>query len=200
MGKKYIIELNPDCVEGEYLRIPARIAGEQQWLMTKAELTPCTELDLEQIRREAYAEGDKEGMQLSIDDAKLKEEYQQGINDAWDVARKIIRMPEGDLLNLFDVYSSVCTSAQAILKYEASEAIAKIKEYEDSKLEIMVGDEVKTEDGMKMVIATIINKDFAGLGEDGLFMLGELDGTITRTGRHFPEIATVLKKMRGEQE
>lgn len=199
MGKKYIVEI------GRLERLYKATINEQgkpelNWLAPVVDLPSFTEPDLEQIRKEAYEEGYKDGLQLNIDDARLKEEYQQGLNDAWEAARKIIGMPESDLLDLFDgVYSTLCTSVQVILKYDAFDSIHRIKKYEDSKLEITVGDEVKTEDGLKMVIAALINKDFAGLSDDGKFMFGELDGTITRTGRHFPEIATVLKKMRGEK-
>lgn len=199
MGKKYIVELGR-CERLYKANIDGNGKPELTWLSPEVDLMQYPEPDLEQIRKEAYEEGYKDGLQFNIDDARLKEEYQQGLNDAWDAARKIISMPESDLLDLFDnVYSTLCTSVQVILKYDAFDSISRIKKYEDSKLEIMVGDEVETEDGMKMVIVALINKDFAGLGDDGKFMFGELDGTITRTGRHFPEITTVLKKMRGEK-
>ena len=51
---KYIINLNPDCVDGEFLRIPIRVAGEEQWIKTKASLTPYTEPDREAIENEVW--------------------------------------------------------------------------------------------------------------------------------------------------
>lgn len=73
------------------------------------------------------------------------EAYRRGLEDAWEAARKIIRMPDGDILDLFpDCYASVCTAVQAILKYDASEAIAKLKAYEGNKDEpIKAGDLVE---------------------------------------------------------
>lgn len=195
MGKKYIIDLNPDCVEGEYLRIPARIAGELQWLMTKAALTPYTEPDLEQVRKEAYDKGFDVGRTLNTG------KYEKGLNDAWEAARKIHRMPDGDILDLFpDCYASVCTAAQAILKYDASEAITKIKEYEDSK-EYRVGDEF--ENGTeKFVVLKMDGKEIDRYIDryGKTYVMKEKYRVMRKTGRHFPEIATVLEKMRGEQE
>lgn len=200
MGKKYIIEIpedkTDDFVGSTHFLMPYMMAGHIGHHDTGLPIELYTEPDLEQVRKEGYRQGYDTGY-----GTKVNEFYEQGLFDAWETAREIHRMPEGDILDLFpDCYASVCTAAQAILKYDASEAIAKIKEYEDGKQEIKVGDEVKTEDGQKMVIAALINKDFAGLGGDGRFMFGELDETITRTGRHFTEIAAVLQKMRGEQE
>lgn len=209
MGKKYIIELNPDCVEGEYLRIPARIAGKEQWLVTKAALTPCTELDLEQVRKEAYEKGYHDGHNVCYENAKdLMEEkkneaYQRGLSDAWETARKIHHMPDGDILDLFpDCYVSVCTAAQAILKYDASEAIAKIKGYEDGKQEYRVGDEFENGVGQKFIVLKMDGKEIDRYidGDGKTYVMKEKYRVMRKTGRHFPEIATVLEKMRGEQE
>ena len=85
---------------------------------------PYTEPDLEQVRKEAYDSG--------YDDAKggYENGFENGMIVAWDAARKIIRMPEGDLLNVFtECYSAVCTALQVILKYDAAEAIDKLKAY-----------------------------------------------------------------------
>ena len=80
--------------------------------------TPYTEPDLEQVRKDYDAF------------------YEQGLADAWEAARKIIHMPEGDLLNIFtECYSAVCTALQVLLKYDASEAIEKIRQYEQEKEE-----------------------------------------------------------------
>ena len=210
MEKKYIIELLDKC-DSKFKGIMLfGLTQEEQIsveLIPEESMTPYTEPDLKQIRKEAYEKGYEDGFVAGHLKAEksgqsfYEDGYKRGISDAWETAREIHRMPEGDILDLFpDCYASVCTAAQVIVKYDASEAITKIKEYEDGKQEIKVGDEVKTEDGQKMVIAALINKDFAGLGDDGRFMFGELDETITRTGRHFPEIDAVLEKMRGEQE
>ena len=205
MGRKYIIDLNPDCVDGEYLRIPARIAGEEQWLVTKAALTPYTEPDMEKVREEAYEEGYAEGSKEDYDEAYLKG-YNQGLEDAWDAARKIIHMPEGDMLNIFtECYSAVCTSVQVFLKYDAAEAIEKIRQYEHEKEEIKVGNEVKSGDEKYIVL----QKYFNNIDELMVVLFNRRNGEIDKrhlyngneaifekTGRHFPEIAEVLQKMK----
>ena len=93
---------------------------------------PYTEPDLEQVRMEAYADGYKTakiqcGIQAEKDMREVgQRHYQRGLSDAWEAARKIIHMPEADLLNLFtECYSAVCTSVQVFLKYDASECIEK---------------------------------------------------------------------------
>lgn len=91
--------------------------------------------DVETIRKEAYAEGYKEGMQLSIDDAKLKESYQQGLSDAWWYMQKIL-LPSwlggygGDVIReIFEIEENHNID-EVVLNYSASEAIEKIREYE----------------------------------------------------------------------
>lgn len=200
MRKKYIIEIPedkiPDFVGSTHFLMPYMMAGHKGHHDTGLKLTPYTEPDLEQVRKEAYEKGYHAGYSKYINKS-----YEDGLADAWEAARKIIRMPEGDLLDLFDVYSSVCTPVQVMLKYDASEVITKIKEYEDKQKEIKVGDEVDM-DGTTMVVLAV---DESGI----ISKLLESDGhTITwgcpynppKTGRSFPEISTVLEKMRGEQE
>lgn len=182
MGKKYIIDLNPDCVEGEYLRIPARIAGEQQWLMTKAALTPYTEPDLEQVRKEAYDKGFDAGRTLNTG------KYEKGLADAWEAARKI--QDTGGNLSWW------------IHNTSASETIEKIRQYEQEQEEIKVGDEVVGvfSDGSEtrpFVFIRGSQEYYFGLYSDtGEFCQGGMN--MRKTGRSFPEIAAVLEKMRGE--
>ena len=156
----------------------------------------------------SYAESEyKRGLNDGSLDVKQRVEgaYQRGLEDAWESARKIIHMPEGDLLNIFtECYSAVCTALQVLLKYDASEAIAKLKAYEDKQKDrIEVGDEVERYvdgryDGRAMFLA-----------EDGyrwtcLFWTGCGYTTLSypksqfkRTGRHY-EIEPILEGVRNE--
>ena len=212
MGKKYIIEIPEDkigdFVGSTHFLMPYMMAGHIGHHDTGLPIEPYTEPDLEYVRKEAFEEGKKQAkVQAELDvchdiEKVAKENYKAGLADAWEAARKIHRMPDGDILDLFpDCYASVCTAAQAILKYDASEAIAKIKEYEDSKQEIKVGDEVTTDAGNR---ASVLYENPDGTQ---VFVF-KSDGTATwwtksalhRTGRNFPEIAAVLEKMRGRQE
>ena len=193
MGKKYIIDLNPDCVEGEYLRIPARIAGEQQWLMTKAALTPYTEPDLEQVRKEAYEQGYYIGYSKY-----LNRSYEDGLKDAWETARKIAELDTDEQKKLFGCFGISFVAHE----FSAHEAIEKIRQYEQEQEEIKVGDEVDWNGDRYVVTYIDVDETYVDVIDcscgsvcDRLAIKG-----ITKTGRHFPEIATVLEKMRGEQE
>ena len=159
-------------------------------------LTPYTEPDLEQVRKEAYEEGYNAGFGRKIDAS-----YQEGLADAWECARKIIHMPEGDLLNIFtECYSAVCTALQVLLKYDASEAIEKIRQYEQEQ-EIKVGDEVEnTQTGVKFIVTHLWENNRGEQGVSGFNQKCSAFSTtlslVVKTGRHFPEIAVVLEKMR----
>ena len=131
------------------------------------------------------------------------EAYQRGLEDAWEAARKIIRMPDGDILDLFpDCYASVCTAVQAILKYDASEAIAKLKAYEGNKDE-----PIKAGDLVERYIDGKLDSKGVYLQEDGgywrcLFYTGAIfmtfaypKGQFKKTGKHY-DIASILEAMR----
>lgn len=107
-------------------------------------------------------------------------------------------MPEGDLLNIFtECYSAVCTALQVLLKYDASEAIEKIRQYEQEKEEIKVGDEVKNiESGWTAIVTKSEEGHLTLMCDSGAIAKGYDAKYFVKTGRHFPEIAEVLKKMR----
>jgi hypothetical protein len=81
------------------------------------------------------------------------------------------------------------------------EAIEKLKAYEQEQEAIQVGDEVIL-DGRKYVVLVV---DEDGIPEkllepDGYTLTLTTDVKLPKTGRHFPEIAAVLEKMRGGQD
>lgn len=168
----------------------------------------------DKIRKEAFEEGKKQAkvqaeLNVCHDIEKVaKANYQRGLSDAWEAARKIIRMPEADLLNLFtECYSAVCTSLQVFLKYDASECIEKIRQYEQEKqekdAEIKVGKEFQMGE-RKCVVTHIIDGTQRRVlwdnGVSGLVDNTDLFVNLTPTGRTFPEIAAILKKMREGQD
>lgn len=157
------------------------------------DLTPYTEPDLDAIRKEAYAEGYKEGMQLSIDDAKLKEEYKRGLNDAWGCMKEITHIvrDQGTMIDMFG-----CRTFGALLEqYTPGECIEKIRQHEQ-KEEIKVGDEYCYAGKYRCVITEITDNFYRILWDNGTStVIGELT-YIKPTGRHFPEIAEVLAKMK----
>ena len=177
MNKKYIVTLADEYALVHKLTVPVTINGKHTaWIQTDINLTPYTEPDLEQVRKEAY---------------------EQGLSDAWEAARKIIYMPEADLLNLFtECYAAVCTSVQVFLKYDASECIEKIRAYEQEQEKIKVGDEIETPSGLKGYVVNFTDDELVHyVSSEGRF--GTIGmSAVSKTGRHFPEIAEVLAKMK----
>lgn len=198
MGRKYIIEIGR--LERLYKAfVSAHGKPEITWLSPEADLTPYTEPDLEQVRKEAYEKGrkDVETQFCSYDACKNRqEEYQRGLADAWEAARTLWNTPNRKEIFGHTTFSTTLTTLTA------QETIEKIRQYEQEKEEqIQVGDEVATDAGNR---ASVLYEDPDGTQ---VFVF-KSDGTaawwtksaLHRTGRNFPEIATVLEKMRGEQD
>lgn len=157
--------------------------------------------------KQAFDKGYKQGYTDGKDEAyknpvPTQDAYQRGLDDAWEAARIIYGMNKDTRLvtTAFVHYETVFDN------YSASEAIAKIKEYEEKQTddEIRVGDEVyiKT-DGCKGIVWGIEDVDFENFGEYLVF-----GGTSTmyhgehleKTGRHFDQIEEVLKQMQEDKE
>ncbi len=177
MGKKYIIELLDDC-PSEFKGIivfgltpEGQISAEP---IPVEDLPPYTEPDIERIR---------------------KETYQRGLNDAWDAARKLmLDTNHGGLTNYEIEEIFGVDEEQTIINYSASECIEKIRQYEQEKEEIKVGDEVITSAG-KAVVIGVGPVHFEFVFADGSTGYDKVENA-KKTGRHFPEIAEVLAKMK----
>jgi hypothetical protein len=156
----------------------------------------------QELIEQAYQRGYKAGQEnaLTVDSNKFRE---QGRNEAWEAARKIVLSEVGglsgrDLSEIFDATSYLRVLGQ----YSATEAIKKIKTYEEQKKqeedsEIHVGDEVCAY-GDIIGIVTYISKteEFSILWRDGSVGKRKNISDFRKTGRHFPEIAEVLKKLK----
>jgi hypothetical protein len=165
--------------------------------------------NVEEIYKRGYAHGLKDALK----DHESEKSYEQGLNDAWECARKIaVEMSIenmqscGLISNSDEEYEYSCG---VIRDYSVSEAIAKIKEYEE-KEKFHVGDEIKFEFGgvgLYNAIGVIVRID----DDDYLYVLsGNNDPDYTtirinphrdtvhveKTGRHFPQIEEVLNAMK----
>ena len=154
--------------------------------------TYIVEPDVEQIREDAF----KNGYDAACKDIDVKSKtnaaYRKGLEDAWECARQIVQTDVGEHSAIFGMHYAY----DIFMKLTASEAIEKTRQYEQ---EIQVGDEVigiysSGEQTMPFVI-TKGNRDyyFGIYSHSGEFCQGRLK--LQKTGRHFPEIAEVLKKM-----
>ena len=171
---KYIIDIASPNVRNEYI-----VYWTYDGLEAKrvSDLTPYTEPDMEQVRKEAY---------------------EQGLSDAWEAARKVSQVRKyggyGDCLE--EVFGRHRVSWD-VFDYSASEAIEKIRQYEQEK-QFHVGDEFENENGKRFVILKMDDAEIDRyIDEEGkTYCMTIKYKVMHKTGRHFPEIAEVLQKMK----
>ena len=217
MGKKYIIEIPEDKIEdfvgSTHFLMPYMMAGHIGHHDTGLPIKPYTEPDIEQVRKEAYYKGYHNGHSACYETAKdlmekkKNEAYQRGLSDAWEAARKIGSNSTCSLKEMGFDFSQcaipVYNSSWFVVKnYSASEAIEKIRQYEQEQEEFKVGDEFENGVGQKFVVLKMDGKEIDRYidGDGKTYVMKEKYEVMRKTGRHFPEIAAVLEKMRGEQE
>lgn len=143
---------------------------------------------MEKTEKEAYERGLKIGEKI-------------GMEKAWDVACKIVNMIG---LKRKDIFGYMAFSS-VMNNFSATEAIEKIKQCgQEQEEQIQVGDEVigifSSGEHTKPFVITKWNSDyyFGIYSDSGEFCQGGLK--LQKTGRHFPEIAEVLKRMQEETE
>jgi hypothetical protein len=139
-------------------------------------------------------------------------EYQQGLDDAWEMAKRIVLTKTDANCNYFTAAElekifGYFTSQSVFDTYSASEAIEKVKAHEQRKAdaEIKVGDEVcfvfAGGETIEPFIVFSIKDDngkkyYEGIQtSDGRWVNGGLK--YYKTGRHFPQVAELLKAMKG---
>lgn len=119
-----------------------------------------------------------------------------GMDLAWDVARKIFSM-DGEVR---ETLLHNCFFKDIIENISASEAIEKVRQYEQEQEEFKVGDEVNGKGGKGIITRISDNGDHFNVmwenGSTGCYMKEDFK----KTGRHFSEIAEILKKMQEEKE
>jgi len=132
-----------------------------------------------------------------------EEAYQRGLNDAWEAARKIANMPYGEEEKVFG-----SGGWKFIINHTASEAIEKIRQYEQEQEEqIAKGDVVRMKSAPEIeIFVTYADEEYVSgiaLTEvDDCCEIGDqytdiVIHKVEKTGRHY-EIAEVLRKMREE--
>lgn len=176
-----------------------------------------------------YEDGQKEKLANAMiydHEVAEKKAYERGLNDAWEVARKLVHprlggYTEEQKQRIFGEYVS---SDSILQNFTAPEAIAKIKAYEDKQKckeckktkdpifyghcvgecdyakqtedEIKVGDEV-THDGAKFIVLNIDSQTSVYcLDTRGRTPIFTNIHNLTKTGRHFDEIEKVLEQMK----
>ena len=135
MGDKYIIELEDKPFHKEDGDFLYRVKGFNSLVFDMtgiSKLTPYTEPDLEQVRKEAYQKGYETGYEDGYNEPgkNQQEAYQRGLADAWEAARKIADMPYDEGERIFGV-----TGWHIIEKRTADEVIEELKAREQVQKE-----------------------------------------------------------------
>ena len=119
--------------------------------------------------------------------------YQKGLEDAWKAARKIVCDEGIDMNTLCTIFRRGCSDS-IIRDYPASEAIAKLKAYEEKQNDkIEVGDEVIYNGTTKCIVVRPEDDErYASLiDSDGTHYSAD-HRECKKTGRHF-DIASILE-------
>lgn len=182
MSKKYIIEIEDEPVSKD---------GVELWKACRFNALVFDQNGLDKLK-----EYDPFTDRKTEIEYERKEAYQRGLDDAWSTAAKLFDMACDESEWLFPD----CKTMNVFAEVPAYEAVAKLKAYEENQ-ETKVGDEVVViPDGIKAVVTKRWPDGFYSLiMEDGRHFHAHRDAG-KKTGRHFPEIAQVLERMREEQE
>lgn len=128
--------------------------------------------------------------------------YEDGLNDAWVLAKKIMyQLKSYELKKIFGTDNEASILSDA---YTPQEALAKIEAYEKSQ-QIQVGDVVRFKDSKTEVLITSVKDELNGIhiqtDEYGKF--GDVHSCICRkdvekTGKHI-DIEHLLEQIRGNE-
>lgn len=131
--KKYIIEFSEDPHTIRLLKLKN---GDKYPVTEFKTVTPYTEPDLEQVRKEAFEKGYNTAVaeqECAVRGAAEKG-YQKGLSDAWEAARKINLSAQEGGYNLDTMHEIFGTANfDTIMQKAAFEAIEKIRQYEQEK-------------------------------------------------------------------
>lgn len=199
---KYIIEIKPEY-EGTTKGIIVLGIKNNCLCVDELAIEELEELNSDYIN-EHFGELQETAYKKGLHDGESKcgycNEYQRGLNAAWEAARKIVTWPDRSLVNsdTFDLDPG----ENIFTKYSASEAITKLKAYEEQKAtdELKVGDEViDTQSGTRFCVTHFWVNNHGEKGVSGFnhecSALQDTNDNVKKTGRHF-EIDKILEAMK----
>lgn len=167
---------------------------------------------IEQAYQHGYKVGYEKGFKNGFDEGVLHPDIniiekwiEQGRNEAWEVAGKLVSMGYKECNEVLgDHILTIDTVDEIFVRCTASEAVSKIKAYEEQKKqeqdEIKVGDEVafhhEDRPDTVMFVTKVAEDGFIdGMDAKGNLYAEKNPNNWTKTGRHLNEIVEVLKKM-----
>jgi hypothetical protein len=132
----------------------------------------------------------KEKVYKLIDKSEIYDEgYNKGLNDAWELLRKLSGLKSDEFLKIYDT----CILYEVIYKNTPQEALAKLKAYEEAQ-EIKVGDVVQSKNYKIVVTKVSADNDvvygFDNGGNDFCYHAND----VTKTGKHI-DIKSILESI-----
>ena len=208
VGDKYVIEIEEVIRRNGAPQI-ARVKGFNTLVFDKCGLEKLE--PYENAKREIYLEGYNAGYgdgksvveMPEIDKRDIADAYNKGLNDAWELVKRIESIPDkGGLTNaqIEEVFGRYWTSYSLYNEFSADEALDLYKRWEDKQKQyaIQVGDEVYSDTFDDKGIVTHITADICIICNGSTMMKVGTNG-LHKTGRHFDAIAEVLAELRGEE-
>ena len=128
-------------------------------------------------------------------DNTIKAAYREGMDRAWETARKIACFTENGGLSCEEmekIFHNDC-APEILLDHTAEEAAEMIRDFKKDGGEIRIGDEVTAEDGTSRFVVTHIANDISGIDMEGnvyAYLPEEIDG---KTGMYY----SILEALRG---
>lgn len=165
------------------------------------------EQQIHEFANKMYKAGYNDGFNMGYEDGlKYDKRYEAGLNEAWECARKIgkVNWITLEQMGFENKDKEKNPSWDVVMEYSASEAIARIKEYEEKQEEkqtdkIKVGDEVVYCCVGNKYVVTWVNENYInGISVEDGSVIEEYTEKFLKTGKHYSEIEKVLKQMKGE--
>lgn len=129
--------------------------------------------------------------------------YEDGLNEAWELARKVVCLPPdgGETVEWLENTFGTGRTDIILRNYSAIEAIDAVESYEELK----VGDEVVDKYGWKKVVTKTHNSgEITIMDCNGVFyeccQKAWRMSEFKKTGRHFPQIEEVLKQLKEDED
>lgn len=116
-------------------------------------------------------------------------EYERGLHDGWELGRQVLELKAETVYKTFGV-----SKREVFNEFTPVEVLNKL-EYIDSKLS--VGDEVRFNSGLKALVTYVDDTNANFVLDDGSVVCGSACWSyVEKTGRHFPEIESLLSVMK----
>ena len=203
-------DLRMELIQGQLNDIEENVRSiKATWgntIMTLDNIKSGLKADRQKAIDEAYqnglSQGYKDGYETGRNEATTLE-YQRGLGDAWEAAKKICTNRMISDRVLAEIFGQ-CKDIDTIMhENTAQEAINKLKAYEEQQktnAEIKVGDEVMSNNAISdhtgVVLALSPGENSAKVLENDGSMAWVAVNVLIKTGRHFNFLTPLLNEMK----